>query len=212
MIDKISVEMLVHDNQIDIFPFVIEMDRYKAAVSGVQKLDMNFDYHISVLKSPIPFRLGIDIYGNPDKFKFRICRARYKSVDVPSYVEVIDSARLNLRKNITDIFRRGVEAATLSHLRVNSSSALPSEVTADSEQLTAEDSVLLQKEGFLPGADTTQMPIDTLQSVSTESPVSEVVEPSIEQNSLPVEPDKKSKRKRRSQQQLDAVLPEEQQK
>lgn len=212
MIDKISVEMLVHDNQIDIFPFVIEMDRYKAAVSGVQKLDMNFDYHISVLKSPIPFRLGIDIYGNPDKFKFRICRARYKSVDVPSYVEVIDSARLNLRKNITDIFRRGVEAATLSRLRVNSSSALPSEVTADSEQLTAEDSVLLRKEGLLPGGDTTQMPVDTLQSVSTESPVSEVVEPSIEQNSLPVEPDKKSKRKRRSQQQLDVALPEEQQK
>lgn len=68
MIDKISVEMLVRDNQIEIFPFVIEMDRYRAAVSGVQKLDMSFDYHISVLKSPIPFRLGIDIYGNPDKF------------------------------------------------------------------------------------------------------------------------------------------------
>ena len=107
MIDKISVEMLVRDNQIEIFPFVIEMDRYRAAVSGVQKLDMSFDYHISVLKSPIPFRLGIDIYGNPDKFKFRICRARYKSVDVPTYVELIDSTRLNLRRRITDIFHRG---------------------------------------------------------------------------------------------------------
>ncbi|MFQ8806565.1 MAG: hypothetical protein ACLR8Y_17610 [Alistipes indistinctus] len=120
MIDKISVEMLVRDNQIEIFPFVIEMDRYRAAVSGVQKLDMSFDYHISVLKSPIPFRLGIDIYGNPDKFKFRICRARYKSVDVPTYVELIDSTRLNLRRRITDIFHRGVEAATLSELSVAS--------------------------------------------------------------------------------------------
>lgn len=156
MIDKISVEMLVHDSQIDIFPFAIEMDRYRAAVSGIQKLDMNFDYHISVLKSPIPFRLGIDIYGNPDKFKFRICRARYKSIDVPSYVEVIDSARLNLRRNITDIFRRGVEAATLSRLRVNTAPSLPTEVMAESEQLTAADSALLRKEGLLPGSDTTQ--------------------------------------------------------
>ena len=59
LIDRISVDLLVHDNRIELFPFIVEMDRYKAAVSGVQRLDMSFDYHISVLKSPIPFRLGV---------------------------------------------------------------------------------------------------------------------------------------------------------
>lgn len=74
LIDRISVNMLVRNNQIELFPFIIEMDRYKAAVSGVQKLDMSFNYHISVLKSPIPFRLGINIFGTLDKFKFRLGR------------------------------------------------------------------------------------------------------------------------------------------
>ena len=44
---------------------------------------MSFDYHISVLKSPIPFRLGVNIFGTLDKFKFRIGRARYKSENLP---------------------------------------------------------------------------------------------------------------------------------
>ena len=29
------VDLLVHDNRIELFPFIVEMDRYKAAVSGV---------------------------------------------------------------------------------------------------------------------------------------------------------------------------------
>lgn len=67
LIDKVSVEMMVHDNELDMFPFILEMDRYKVAVGGVHKLDMSFNYHISVLKSPIPFKLGINISGTMDK-------------------------------------------------------------------------------------------------------------------------------------------------
>lgn len=58
MIDKISVEMLVRDNQIEIFPFVIEMDRYRAAVSGVQKLRYEFrlPYFGAQITDPVPAR------------------------------------------------------------------------------------------------------------------------------------------------------------
>lgn len=118
LIDRISVDLLVHDNRIELFPFIVEMDRYKAAVSGVQRLDMSFDYHISVLKSPIPFRLGVNIFGTLDKFKFRIGRARYKSENLPSFVGLIDTTRVNLRRTITDIFRRGVDAASLGEMRI----------------------------------------------------------------------------------------------
>ena len=44
----------------------------------------------------------------------------------------------------------------MSRLRVNTAPSLPTEVTAESEQLTAADSALLRKEGLLPGSDTTQ--------------------------------------------------------
>lgn len=149
LIDRISVDLLVRDNQIEMFPFVVEMDRYKAAVSGVHKLDMSFDYHISVLHSPIPFRLGVNIFGTLDKFKFRIGRARYKSENVPTFVDLIDTTRINLRRTITDIFRKGVEAASLSEMkivpRIDSSALVVPE-----EKLTLSDSLLLQREGVLP--------------------------------------------------------------
>ncbi len=151
MIDHISVEMIIRDNQIELFPFVIEMDRYRAAVSGIQCLDMSFNYHISVLHSPLPFRLGVNIFGTPDKYKFRLGRARYKSINVPSYVELIDSTRLNLRQTLQDVFRRGVEAASLKSLHSATNVSLPSEYTAPEEGLSTADSLLLREQGILPG-------------------------------------------------------------
>ena len=64
MIDSISVDLAIKDNKIEVFPFLVEMDRYKVAVGGTHNLDMTFNYHLSVLKSPVPFKLGIDITGN----------------------------------------------------------------------------------------------------------------------------------------------------
>lgn len=166
LIDRISVDLLVHDNRIELFPFIVEMDRYKAAVSGVQRLDMSFDYHISVLKSPIPFRLGVNIFGTLDKFKFRIGRARYKSENLPSFVGLIDTTRVNLRRTITDIFRRGVDAASLGEMRiaptVDSSAYLPPD-----ERLSRADSLMLQQEGILPDS----VVIDSSARVPASEPI-----------------------------------------
>ena len=59
------------------------MDRYRAAVGGSQDLDMNFNYHISILKSPIPFKLGLNISGNLDKMKFGMGKAKSKTHVTP---------------------------------------------------------------------------------------------------------------------------------
>ena len=100
LIDSISVDFLVKDGIIEIFPFLVEMDRYKVAVGGEQHIDMTFDYHISVLKSPIPFRLGLDVYGSLDDTKFRITKAKYKDLFIPSRRAKVDSAQLNVRAQI----------------------------------------------------------------------------------------------------------------
>lgn len=110
-VDSIAVELLVKDNKIDVFPFIMEMDRYRTAISGTQNLDMSFNYHISVLKSPLPIRLGITIFGNTDKYHFRIGKAKYKNTNLPVFSQLIDDARLNLRTNIINIFHKGVNAA-----------------------------------------------------------------------------------------------------
>lgn len=110
-IDHMSVEGLISDNRIEVFPFVLKVDRYTLAMSGVQNLDASFKYHVSVIDSPLPFRVGIDLSGTFDDFKFRIGKPKYKSAEVPVFSEVIDDTRINLRESIRDIFRRGVDNA-----------------------------------------------------------------------------------------------------
>ena len=116
-IDRMSVEGLISDNKIEIFPFVLKVDRYTLAMSGVQNLDASFKYHVSVIQSPLPFRVGIDLSGNFDDFKFRIGKPKYRSADVPVFSEVINETRINLRESIQDIFRRGVDNAIRENRR-----------------------------------------------------------------------------------------------
>lgn len=111
LIDHVGVEMIINESKIEIFPFMMQMDRYKFAMSGTQHLDLSFDYHISVLQSPIPFRLGVTVFGNMDDFDFKIGKARYKSAELPVYTALIDSTRLNLRDHIANIYKIGIDAA-----------------------------------------------------------------------------------------------------
>lgn len=107
--DSISVNVTVNNGEVTVFPFLVEIDRYKAAVGGHQGLDMNFDYHISILKSPLPFKAGVNIRGNPDKMKFGIGKAKYKDAITPTSVHKVDSTRVNMGDQIVKRFQRMVD-------------------------------------------------------------------------------------------------------
>lgn len=107
MIDSISVDVLVKNGVVEIFPFLLEIDRYKVAVGGEHNIDMSFKYHVSLLKSPLPFRAGVDISGTLEKMKFRVTKAKYKDLFIPSRKANVDSAQLNLRQRIRTILRDG---------------------------------------------------------------------------------------------------------
>lgn len=104
--DSISVNVTVNDGKVTVYPFLVEIDRYRAAVGGTQGLDMNFDYHISILKSPLPFKAGVNVSGNLDKMKFRIGKAKYKDAVSPAEIRKVDSTRVNLGREITDNFMK----------------------------------------------------------------------------------------------------------
>lgn len=109
MIDSISVNITVEDGSVNIYPFLLKIDRYQAAVGGVQNMDMSFDYHISILKSPLPFKAGLNIRGTIDDMKFGIGRAKYKNAVTPVATRHIDSLRINLSDEITRRFRSAAE-------------------------------------------------------------------------------------------------------
>ena len=107
--DHIAVNITVDDGNVTVYPFLVEIDRYRAAVGGTQDLDMNFEYHISILKSPVPFKLGLNITGNLDDMKFRLGKAKYKDAVTPVEIRKVDSTRLNLGTQIVQDFRRIME-------------------------------------------------------------------------------------------------------
>lgn len=104
--DSISVNLTVEDGNVTVYPFLLEIDRYKAAVGGTQGLDMNFDYHISILKSPLPFKAGVNISGNLDKMKIRVGKAKYKDAVTPVAIHRVDSLRMNMGQQIVQEFRK----------------------------------------------------------------------------------------------------------
>lgn len=90
-------------------------------MSGLQNFDQTFKYHVSVLKSPIPFRFGINIFGNFDNWKYRIGKAQYKNTNVPVFTAQIDTLQMNLVSSIHNIFTKGVDLAVKQNVQMRSS-------------------------------------------------------------------------------------------
>lgn len=106
LIDSISVNIGVKDGYVTVYPFAISLDRYRAAVGGTQDLDMNFNYHISILKSPIPFNLGLNITGNLEHMKFGLGKAKYKNSVTPVEIRKVDSTIADMGRQIVHDFSR----------------------------------------------------------------------------------------------------------
>ena len=97
IIDTLSVNVLLDSGRIQVLPFVTSVDRYKMVVGGSQDLDMNLDYHVSILKSPLPFKAGVNIRGNIQKVDIGITTAKLKNMATDKAQLVNDSIAKRLR-------------------------------------------------------------------------------------------------------------------
>ncbi len=107
-VDSLSAEFTIFKNEVDIYPFMIVMDKYKAIVAGRHNLDMSFKYHISVVDSPLPFKLGVDVAGTLDEIKnsplkcIKLVKPKYTNLDRPAARKDLENKQLELRKLIHD--------------------------------------------------------------------------------------------------------------
>lgn len=150
-IKHMNVELIVHDNVMQIFPFEFDIDRYRLGVAGSNDLDMNFKYHIAILKSPLPFKFGINISGNPDKYKVRFGGAKFKPGMAAESVGIVDTARVNLIRQIEGVFRRGVNNARFARVNAAAMARDARDMLTDApdEGLTHADSLALISEGLI---------------------------------------------------------------
>lgn len=163
MIDRMEVEMTVHDGWLDLYPFVFDMDRYKLGVRGSNDMDLNLDYHVAVLKSPLPFKFGINIKGTPDNMKIRLGKARINEKSVASTRRITDTVRVNLMHEIERLFKRGVRKAGVKGLQtgIKRDAVAISTESALSDTISHADSLILIRQGIMQAPEGFVMPDST---------------------------------------------------
>lgn len=102
----LSAEATLFKTEVDVYPFEISMDKYKLIVSGRHTTDMDFDYNISVVKSPLPFRLAVNVAGNMDDYKVRLRRNKVPRNFRPVYRGEVSKKQLELREIIRSSLTR----------------------------------------------------------------------------------------------------------
>jgi hypothetical protein len=107
-VDSLSAEFTIFKDEIDVYPFLIVMDKYKAVVAGRHNFDMSFDYHISVVDCPLPVKLGIDVKGTMDNLSYNLAKCKYAELYRPSSRKVVANKQLELRKMIRDALMKKV--------------------------------------------------------------------------------------------------------
>ncbi|RLD53847.1 MAG: hypothetical protein DRJ01_18825, partial [Bacteroidetes bacterium] len=109
IIDSLSIEMTLFKNEIDLYPFLIVMDNYKAVISGRHNTDNHFNYHISVTDSPLPTRLGLNISGTIDDLKYDVVPCKYKHLYNPKKQGALEKRTLRLKKLISESLKENVK-------------------------------------------------------------------------------------------------------
>jgi hypothetical protein len=108
MVDSLSAEFTIFKQEIDIYPFLISMDKYKAVVSGRHNMDMSFNYHISLVDSPLPIKLGVDVSGTIDNLKYRPAKCKYAQMYRPAARGEVKNKQLELRRIIREALTQKV--------------------------------------------------------------------------------------------------------
>lgn len=149
MINHMSVDIVVKDNMMHLYPFVFDFDRYRIGIQGSNSLNMDYNFHVSVLKSPIPFRFGVNISGQGDHFKIRLGKARFNEKTAVEDVALADTTRINLVKQLEGVFKRGVRNSHFARINMGQPPAA-AKFDLSSDTISRADSLYLKEQGLLP--------------------------------------------------------------
>ena len=108
-VDSLSVEMTVFQKNVDLYPFLVSMDKYKAVVAGHYVIKENYDCHLSLVESPLPARLGLNVYGHPDKMQYKLEKPQYATLFYPEKRKVVEEETLKLKQMIAQALKSNVK-------------------------------------------------------------------------------------------------------
>ncbi len=119
VVDSLSVEMTVFRDEVELFPFMVSMDKYRAILQGMYRVNGVGEYDISVVQTPFPIRLGLNIkYPVLKKKKgLMVTKPKYSPTIFPrlkpSYgitrKGVVDNKVMELKQVISQSLKRSVK-------------------------------------------------------------------------------------------------------
>ena len=111
-IDTLDVEITVFEREAEVYPFVITMDKYQVCAAGRHTLDNAYNYHLELLKSPLPSRLALDINGVMPKLNFKLGKVKYAEIYKPEKQNAVQKRTLALKNIIRQSLERNVKEET----------------------------------------------------------------------------------------------------
>jgi hypothetical protein len=102
------MQLTVYKKEVDVYPFLIQMDKYKAIVSARYNLDNRYNAHIEALA---PVRLAVQVKNdeeNPEKLAFKLVEKKYKHMYRPDKATALQERTLYLKKRIADSLKENV--------------------------------------------------------------------------------------------------------
>lgn len=108
-IDSLDVEMTVFRNELDVYPFLLSMDRYQVCVSGRHSLDNKCNYHLELLHSPLPIRLAVDVKGTLTKPSISLSKVRYANLFKPEKQNKLQERTMSIKRQVREALERNVK-------------------------------------------------------------------------------------------------------
>lgn len=105
-IDSISVEATVFRKEVIVYPFLLNLHNYQLCVGGRHTLDNACNYHLELLKCPLPMRLAVDVNGNLAQPKISLGKVQYAELYKPEKRNDVQTRTLELKSMI----RKALEA------------------------------------------------------------------------------------------------------
>ncbi|MDA3820392.1 MAG: hypothetical protein PF590_08045 [Candidatus Delongbacteria bacterium] len=109
VIDSMNMQLTVFRKEVDVYPFLIHMDKYKAVVSARYNLDNRYNAHIETLA---PVRLALQVKNSeedPDKLAYELVKKKNKTMYNPEKATAIQERTLYLKKLISDSLKENVD-------------------------------------------------------------------------------------------------------
>lgn len=120
VIDSLDVELTVFRKEVELYPFLISMDKYQVVAAGRHNLDMNYDYHLEIIHSPLPTRLAVDALGVMPKVGIKLSKCRYSDLYKPEKHNDLEARTMALKKMIVQSLEANVKEETRKYQGLDS--------------------------------------------------------------------------------------------